>query len=186
MRNHRKLAVLLVALSFAVLTSPIPAVAQGVKTKVVHVILDNWNKGGCHFTDRVRFRFSSTHNVGLARTWIKWPRGVASVPFDLRSGNTLVLSGEFTRSGCDSYQQTWCEGVNNWNARLPPGHYVLLIGMKRVCANSGSKNNGYLSLYEADQPIGTSEQQTSKPDYTVTDGLNVNDLIRDINNIIGQ
>ncbi len=125
------------------------------------VILDNWNKSGCSYTNTIRFRLSSDHDIGLARTWLNWPEGATQVPFELRQGGVLVLKGKLGRNGCDPYQQSWCEGVSTWNVRLPAGQYIITTGLNRVCANQGSNNNGFLALYEMAQPLPRSAETST-------------------------
>ncbi|MDU8928541.1 hypothetical protein RXV86_14210 [Alisedimentitalea sp. MJ-SS2] len=113
------------------------------------VITDNWNKGGCGYTDIIRFDLSVAQDVGRARTWINWPEGVANVLYTLVQDGATVLNGAFTRNNCDPYQQSWCEGIADWNLPLEAGRYVIVSGMERVCQNGASGGNGFLALHRA-------------------------------------
>ena len=111
------------------------------------VLFDNWNKGGCGYTDTIRFNLKSETNITRLRTWINWPKGQQSIEFILSRNDKGLYKGRFRRKGCDPYQQTWCEGVADWNRRFEPGRYKIKTTIRRVCHNRQSNNNGYLALY---------------------------------------
>lgn len=138
----------------AAATAPVSgAVTSTVPDQIGEVIMDNWNKGGCGTTDTILFSLPSGRDIGLARTWINWPKGETDIPYDLRRNGTTVLEGNFGRNSCDSFQQSWCEGVATWNTHLPSGQYSIKTGLARVCQNGGSDGNGFLALYETARPL---------------------------------
>lgn len=130
-------------------TASLAIVAGSAAAQQGPAIYDNWNKGGCGYTDLIRVTLDRDQSVGRARTWISWPQGVSTAPYTLLRDGVPVRSGTFTRNSCDPYQPAWCEGVDDWNLTLEGGSYVIVTGLARVCQNGASDGNGFLSLHAA-------------------------------------
>ena len=63
---------------------------QSAAAKPGATLIDNWNKGGCGFTDTIRFSLKRETAIGQFRTWINWPKGVATVDYTItRKGNRI-------------------------------------------------------------------------------------------------
>lgn len=128
-------------------------------------IYNNWNKAGCGLTETIRFSLAEEHEIGLVQTWIQWPEGLQEMPYALWQNGAALIQGNFGRNSCDSYQQSWCQGVATWNTPLPAGNYAITTGLGLVCQNGQSDGNGFLALYQAAEGARSSASggDTSSP-----------------------
>lgn len=113
---------------------------------VAGVLVDNQNTGGCGFTDIIRFSLPEKITISEFSTWINWPNGVSTVDYKVSRGGSQFHQGRVQRGSCDSFQRSWCKGIDTWNKTFDAGDYVIKTGLKRVCQNSGSQGNGYITL----------------------------------------
>ncbi len=131
-------------------------------------LVDNWNKSRCGTTDTIRFSLKAETNVGLFRTWIKWPKGLTEVEYSLNQKGKTILQSKVQKQQCDPNQQNWCQGWDNWDTTLGAGNYLIKTSARAVCRNSGSKGNGFIALDSGGATSPAAEGETTKPATTET------------------
>ena len=118
-------------------------------------LLNTVNTAACGTTATSSFTLDREAFVTRFSTWYQWNANETSVGFTLRKGGPQVLQGNFQRGACDVSQSSWCTGeiaVNQW---WTAGQYDLTVNQPRVCANSGSANQGFVTVFGAWKPGGT-------------------------------
>jgi len=118
-------------------------------------LLNTVNTAACGTTATSSFTLDREAFVTRFSTWYQWNANETSVGFTLRKGGPQVLQGNFQRGACDASQSSWCTGeiaVNQW---WTAGQYDLTVNQPRVCANSGSANQGFVTVFGAWKPGGT-------------------------------
>ncbi len=110
-------------------------------------LLNIGNPAACNTTATSSFTLEREAFVTRFTTWYRWNTGETSVAFTLRKAGQQVMQANFQRGSCDPNQSSWCAGealVNQWWAA---GLYELTVSQPRVCANSGSANQGFVSVF---------------------------------------
>jgi uncharacterized protein (TIGR03437 family) len=112
-------------------------------------LLNTVNTAACGTTGTSSFTLDREAFITRFSTWYRWDANETTVGFTLRKSGQQVLQGNFQRSGCDPSQTSWCAGevaVNQW---WTSGQYDLTVNQPRVCANSGSANQGFVTVFGA-------------------------------------
>jgi len=109
-------------------------------------IIDNWNTGGCGFTNSAVMNLSQPAHVESVQLWYNWAAGETSLPYELSRGGRVLRSGQFTRGSCDPYQNAWCQAVDSIHMKLAPGSYTFTTARRRVCQNGGSNGAGFIRV----------------------------------------
>jgi hypothetical protein len=125
-------------------------------------IFNNWNKGGCSFTDQARFILRDKTTVTKLDIWYYWQSGETEVSYNVTGKDGEVFGGSFSKGSCDSNQKQWCQGIDYPNQELPKGVYTIKVANKRICQNAGSKNNGFVGV-----STGGSAKAETKIDQSV-------------------
>jgi uncharacterized protein (TIGR03437 family) len=118
-------------------------------------LLNTVNPAACVTTATSSFTLDREAFVTRFSTWYHWNANETSVGFTLRKGGQQVLQSNFQRGGCDATQTSWCAGeiaVNQW---WTAGQYDLTVNQPRVCANSDSANQGFVTVFGAWKAGGT-------------------------------
>lgn len=132
-------------------------------TKIIAIT----NPGGCSFTDRSTFKLNSPHFVSKLEIWYSWDQGEQSVPYNLSDyNNNLIKSGVFTRGSCDPYQRQWCQGLTEVQINLNPSNYTLKLARPKLCQNSASGGNGFISVYSNSSRSNNTNIGTNKTSTT--------------------
>jgi len=128
---------------------PSPAGTRQVRTTPVsqgQMIIDNWNTGGCSFTDNAVMNLTRPTYVESVQLWYNWSSGETSLPYTLSAGGRVLRQGDFHRGSCDPYQTAWCEATDSIGMAFPPGSYTFRTARGHVCQNSGSQNMGFIHV----------------------------------------
>lgn len=124
--------------------------------------------GACGFTDTTTWELENTLNVTTFQIWYKWNAGEEEVAFTLNKDGAEFLTGEVTRSECDPYQTSWCNGNLEVNKKFPQGSYDLKVAAKRQCAIPSG--NGTVRLYGTEST--SSEEEVINEDENETSNSN--------------
>jgi hypothetical protein len=119
------------------------APSGGVSAKV----FDNWNTGGCSFTDMATLDVGSPFHLDRMELWINWQANEQSVSYRVERNGQDIGGGVLHREGCDPYQASWCIAADTPQADLQPGRYVIRIGHRALCQNSGSGGAGFIRAW---------------------------------------
>lgn len=111
------------------------------------LIFDSSNHylGACGYTDTTTFTLDKELDVSLFQVWYYWNSGEGPLAFTVKKDGADFLSGELTRSSCDPYQTSWCNGDLRVNKPFPTGSYEVKVANARKCAIPGG--NGTVRLY---------------------------------------
>lgn len=134
------------------------------------LIFDSSNHylGACGYTDTTTFTLDKELDVSLFQVWYYWNSGEGPLAFTVKKDGADFLSGELTRSSCDPYQTSWCNGDLRVNKPFPTGSYEVKVANARKCAIPGG--NGTVRLYSLATATPTS---TNTPTIVITQKLTV-------------
>ena len=117
-------------------------------------LLNTVNTAACATTGTSSFTLDREAFVTRFTTWYRWNANETSVGFTLRKGGQQVLQGNFLRGSCDPSQASWCAGETAVGQWWTAGQYDLTVNQARVCANSGSANQGFVTVFGAWKSAG--------------------------------
>ena len=125
------------------------------------LILDTSNHylGACGYTDTTTWTQETSLSVTTFQIWYYWTSGEGPVSFTLTKDGSEFATGVLTRTSCDPYQTSWCNGDLVMNKTFPAGSYSLKIANKKQCAIPSG--NGAVRLYGAAQTTETSQSSES-------------------------
>lgn len=110
------------------------------------MLINNWNPGGCGFTDNAVMNLSGPTFVESVQLWYNWSMGETSLPYTLNGDGGVIRQGQFRRGSCDPYQTAWCEATENLGMNLAPGTYTFVTARRHVCQNGGSNGMGFIHV----------------------------------------
>ncbi|MGB7720566.1 MAG: BACON domain-containing carbohydrate-binding protein [Bryobacteraceae bacterium] len=124
-------------------------------TQAAAEIFTNFNSSACNQTGTSQFTLTNTANVTHWGVWYDWSTGQTSVAATVQQGSTTLFSGNLAQAACDLSQTSWCNADAVVNATWPAGAYTVTVSPARMCANSGSSNQGFVYIYGAWQAAGS-------------------------------
>ena len=110
-------------------------------------LFDNWNTGGCAFTDTATLDLDRPIHLDRLDLWINWRAGERSVGYRVFLNGQDLGGGQLQRAECDPYQAAWCTGTDRPDAQLAPGHYIIRIDHAALCQNGGSGGAGFIRAW---------------------------------------
>lgn len=142
---------------------PVPQ-TMSVKPVITKPVLvsDNWNTGGCDYTDTSTFNISGNKFITSLETWYNWQPGENTLNYTLYKDGNPVSSGSFHKGSCDTYQTSWCVGNTALNKNLSSGTYKVKYAKSKVCNNIGH-NNGFIKVYEGQPPVASVSTPKAQP-----------------------
>ena len=153
--------------------SQIPS--QPVQAPIKHI--DNFNGGGCSYTDNAKIRLDIPFDVTNLQIWYLWDTNEQSVSYKIIKDSRIITTGSFIKGACDPYQTQWCGGDTNTKISLSPGIYDIKLDRAKLCQNSTSSNNGFIRVFgfksQAIQQPVTTNQNTSTTRQTYVAPKNV-------------
>lgn len=124
-------------------TNPTPE-ATPVKDDV---LLEVTNIYGCSYTNTINFQLAQDSHVTKWRTWYNWEQNEEKIEYALKKDGELVHQGQLLRKDCDTYQKQWCQASDlNFDKDLTKGNYEVSVPQKRICQNSASQNQGFITI----------------------------------------
>jgi len=116
---------------------------------VARVVFRNWNKASCSLTGTATFNLQNIETVNKLITWYNWRPDETSVEYRLYMNNQIIHQNILNKGSCDSFQPSWCQGVDAVDLALQPGNYMVMVRMARVCQNTTSNGTGFLEIQAA-------------------------------------
>lgn len=110
-------------------------------------VFTNWNRYGCDFTNASTFTITSPKEITGFRVWYNWKPGEETIEYALYNGQQYIGKNIFRKGSCDSYQKNWCQGVSASRYSLSSGTYTIRTSKGRICQNTQSNLNGFVSVY---------------------------------------
>ncbi|MEW5822470.1 MAG: PKD domain-containing protein [Cyanobacteriota bacterium] len=161
--------------------------SQPVQTPIKYI--DNFNGGGCSFTDNAKIKLEIPFDVSNLQIWYLWDSNEQTVPYKIIKDGQIVNTGHFIKGACDPYQAQWCGGDTNTKLLLNPGIYDIKLDKAKLCQNSASSNNGFIRVFGSKsqttrQPDTSAQNNTTyKPAYTAPQNVSSNVLTNKMLNI---
>jgi len=120
-----------------------PVLAQESLTLIYDT--SNHYLGTCGLTDKTTWTLEKDLEVKLFQIWYNWDAGETQVGFTLKKDGQAFLAGIATRSQCDPYQKSWCNGDLKVEKTFTEGTYELKVDKRKQCAIPNG--NGTVRLY---------------------------------------
>lgn len=157
------------------------------QTETIIKYIDNFNTGGCSYTDNAKISLKEPFNTTSLQIWYFWDSYEQSVPYNILKDGSIIASGSFIKGACDPNQNLWCGGDSNQILTLMPGTYDIKLGKARLCQNTTSNNNGFIRVFGSKslvthQPVTSTQnnpppQQTYKAPQSVTPKVLTNKML---------
>lgn len=113
-------------------------------------VADTWNTSGCGYTDHATLDIDRPMFLSRIQLWVDWDKVPGSDVTDYRvTFNGQLAGGGLLRRGeCDPYQGNWCTADDAPKVKLIPGRYVIRMGHKAICQNTGSEGQGFIRAWD--------------------------------------
>ena len=110
-------------------------------------LFENWNTGGCDYTDSSSFELRTPAHVDQIDVWYHWRGRESSVPYTISHDGQTIRTGILYRAECDPNQEAWCVARGSVDIDAGPGAYMVRTERPRVCQNSASAGVGFVKVF---------------------------------------
>jgi hypothetical protein len=110
-------------------------------------LFDNFNTGGCGYTDSASFNLQAPAHLNQIQVWYHWRSRESSVRYTIWHDNQVIHEGVLSRAECDPYQEAWCQANDTLDVDAGTGAYTIRTERQRICQNAGSAGAGFVKVF---------------------------------------